>query len=96
MSDRYKLVNGKIKLSSQENSQRDIEEKKWTDGQFDRAIENLRNDRNKLLFETDFYGVSDNKMTEEMTKYRQDLRDITNGLTTVEQVNAVEFPTKPE
>jgi hypothetical protein len=27
--------------------------------------------------------------------YRQDLRDITDGLTTVEDVNAVTFPTKP-
>ena len=30
-----------------------------------------------------------------MTTYRQALRDITNGLTTVEEVNAVEFPEKP-
>jgi hypothetical protein len=30
-----------------------------------------------------------------MRTYRQQLRDITNGLTTVEQVEAVEFPTKP-
>jgi hypothetical protein len=34
-------------------------------------------------------------MTAEQTQYRQDLRDITNGLTTVEQVEAVEFPEKP-
>ena len=27
--------------------------------------------------------------------YRQDLRDITDGLTTVEDVNAVTWPTKP-
>ena len=27
--------------------------------------------------------------------YRQALRDITNGLTTVEDVNAVTFPVKP-
>jgi len=30
-----------------------------------------------------------------MTTYRQALRDITNGLTTVEQVNAITWPTKP-
>jgi hypothetical protein len=30
-----------------------------------------------------------------MKQYRQDLRDITEGLTTEEQVKAVEFPTKP-
>jgi len=30
-----------------------------------------------------------------MKTYRQDLRDITNGLTTVEEVQAVIFPEKP-
>jgi len=30
-----------------------------------------------------------------MTAYRQALRDITEGLLTVEEVNAVVFPTKP-
>ena len=31
-----------------------------------------------------------------MKKYRQDLRDLTNGLTTKAEVDAVTFPTKPE
>ena len=30
-----------------------------------------------------------------MTNYRQELRDITEGLTTTEDVEAVTFPTKP-
>ena len=30
-----------------------------------------------------------------MRTYRQSLRDITNGLTTVEEVEAVTWPTKP-
>jgi hypothetical protein len=30
-----------------------------------------------------------------MSDYRQELRDITENLTTVEQVNAVIFPVKP-
>ena len=34
-------------------------------------------------------------MSDAWKKYRQDLRDITEGLTTEEQVEAVEFPTKP-
>jgi hypothetical protein len=34
-------------------------------------------------------------MTDAQKKYRQDLRDLTNGLDTVEKVNAVTFPTKP-
>ena len=45
--------------------------------------------------ETDFYALSDVTMSSEMETYRQELRDITEGLTTVEDVEAVVFPTKP-
>ena len=55
----------------------------------------LRAKRNKLLQDTDFYGMSDNTMSSEMATYRQALRDITSGITTVEQANAVVFTTKP-
>jgi hypothetical protein len=34
-------------------------------------------------------------MSADMTTYRQELRDLTNGVTTAEQANAVVFPTKP-
>ena len=64
--------------------------------EFDMAMEDLRAKRNKLLADTDYYGISDNTMSSEMQTYRQSLRDLTNGLTTVDQVKAVEFPTKPE
>jgi hypothetical protein len=58
------------------------------------AMETLRAKRNKLLSATDYLALSDNTMTEEVKTYRQALRDITEGLTTVAQVNAVVFPTK--
>ena len=93
---RFKIINGeRIQFTAEEEAQRDQEEANWEAGAFDRAIEQLRKDRNKLLAETDWWGASDNTMTAEQTQYRQDLRDITNGLTTVEQVEAVEFPEKP-
>jgi len=60
------------------------------------ALENLRQKRNFLLQQTDYLALSDQTMTAEMTAYRQALRDITNGLTTVEEVEAVVFPEKPE
>jgi len=63
--------------------------------EFDMAMEDLRAKRNKLLAETDHYALSDQTLSDEMRTYRQSLRDITNGLTTVEKVNAVTFPTKP-
>ena len=62
---------------------------------FNIAMENLRQQRNKLLADTDYLALSDNTMTEEIKTYRQKLRDITEGLTTKEQVEAVVFPTKP-
>ena len=96
MADRYKLVNGeRIKLTAKENAERDAEEKAWADGAFDRAIASLRQDRNRLLAVTDFYALSDVTMSDEMKKYRQDLRDITVGLDTEKKVKAKKFPTKP-
>jgi len=55
----------------------------------------LREKRNQLLAQTDYLALSDQTMSEEMTTYRQALRDITEGLTTVEDVNNVIWPTKP-
>ena len=63
--------------------------------EFDMAMEDLRAKRNKLLQDTDHYALSDQTLSDDMRTYRQSLRDITNGLTTVEDVNAVVFPTKP-
>ena len=62
---------------------------------FENALENLRNKRNLLLAETDYFGNSDVTMSDDMTTYRQNLRDLTNGLTTEADVDAVVFPTKP-
>ena len=93
---RYKLVNGeRIQLTAEEEAQRDQEEADWEAGAFDRAIASLRQDRNNKLAETDFYALSDVTMSDEMKDFRQQLRDITEGLTTEEQVKSVEFPTKP-
>ena len=64
--------------------------------EFDMAMEDLRAKRNKLLADTDYLALSDNTISAEMTTYRQALRDITNGLTTVADVEAVVFPIKPE
>jgi|TARA_R100000278_G_C5408508_1_gene142186 hypothetical protein len=94
---RYKMVNGeRIQLTAEEEAARDAEEQAWSDGAFDRAIADLRQRRNNLLKDTDFYALSDVTMSADMTTYRQDLRDLTNGLSTVADVNAVVYPTKPE
>lgn len=63
--------------------------------ELDVALSDLRIQRDSLLAETDFYALSDVTMSSDMTTYRQNLRDITNGLDTVEKVNNVTWPTKP-
>jgi len=93
---RHHLINGNIvPFTAEEEAARDQEESNWEAGAFNRAMADLRSRRNNKLAETDFYALSDVIMSEEMTTYRQELRDLTNGLSTVEDVNAVVFPTKP-
>ena len=55
-------------------------------------LEKLRTERNKLLTETDHYGLSDQTMTDAMTTYRQSLRDITK---TYSNLDDVVWPEKP-
>jgi hypothetical protein len=92
----HKLVDGvKVVLTDAEIAQRAAEEKAWLAGAFDRSLASLRAKRNSLLAATDYLALSDNTLSAAMTSYRQSLRDLTEGLSTVEQVNSVVFPTKP-
>ena len=63
--------------------------------ELDKALNNVRIKRNSLLAETDYLALSDQTLSSDMTTYRQNLRDITNGLDTVEKCNNVTWPTKP-
>ena len=93
---RHKMVDGvRIPFTAEEEAARDAEEAAWEAGAFDRAMANLRSDRNSRLAITDWYGLSDVSMSAAMTQYRQELRDITANLTTVEHVKAVVWPTEP-
>ena len=93
---RFHNINGnRVQFTAEEETARDAEEAAWEAGAFDRAIAGLRERRNNLLKATDFYALSDVTMSEDMTIYRQELRDLPDGLTTVEEVNTVTWPTKP-
>jgi hypothetical protein len=92
----HKLVDGvKVVLSDAEIAQRQAEEIAWNNGAFDRSLASLRAKRNSLLASTDYLALSDNTLSAAMSSYRQSLRDLTEGLSTVEQVNSVVFPVKP-
>ena len=96
----HKLVNGiKVELTAEEIAQRQAEEQAWLNGAFDRAMADLRQRRNGLLSSSDWTQLPDTTLTTAQKtswmNYRTELRNITNGLTTVEQINAVVFPNKP-
>ena len=67
--------------------------------EFETSLKNLRKDRNKLLADSDWEVTmakeKGTNLSSAFKTWRQDLRDITEGLTTVEEVEGVVFPEKP-
>jgi hypothetical protein len=57
-----------------------------------RQLVELRAERDKKLAETDFHALSDVTMSDEMAAYRQELRDITD---TYSSLDDVVWPEKP-
>ena len=55
--------------------------------------EHMRDERNLLIAETDWWATSDRTMTAEQTAYRQALRDIPDQAGFPEDIT---WPTKPE
>ena len=92
---RYHNINGnKVQFTSAEETARDNEETAWANAAPARALAGLRQRRTSLLSATDFYALSDGTMSEDMTTYRQDLRDLPSGLSTVDDVENATYPTK--
>lgn len=90
---RYHSINGeRVAFTATEEAARDAEEAAWAAGQADRDMESLREKRNQMLAETDWWASSDLTMTDTQTAYRQSLRDITDNATSLDDVV---WPTKP-
>lgn len=88
-----KYVDGVLTdMTAEEIAARQAEETAWTNGANDRAASEVREKRNSLLAETDYFALTDVALSAEMTTYRQALRDITSqsGFPT-----DVTWPTKP-
>ena len=81
-----------VLFTAEEETARDAEEKAWADGANARAFAELRNERNALLAETDFYALSDVTMSSDMGTYRQELRDLPADTSDPTDVT---WPTKP-
>ena len=93
---RYHNINGnRVQFTAEEETARDNEETAFANAAPARALATLRARRNQLLAETDFYGNSDVTMSDDMTTYRQALRDLPAGKDTVDKCNNATWPTKP-
>ena len=93
---RYHNINGvKVQFTAEEETARDNEEAAWTNAAPARALATLRDKRNRLLAETDFYALSDVTLSSDMTTYRQALRDLPAGKDTVSKCENATWPTKP-
>jgi len=93
---RFKVVdNVRIQLTDAEEAELDAQTAAYEAGAFDRLMVDLREKRNSLLSQKDWHGLSDVSMSAAMTQYRQELRDLPSGLTTVEEVKAVVWPSEP-
>ena len=100
-----KLVNGiEMDMTSQEIAQREADIQQYKDNELNLKLDFLRSIRNNFLTETDYLALSDVTMSDDWKTYRQELRDLTNGLDTVAKVetklefedgNYINFPTKP-
>ena len=90
---RYHNIGGtRVQFSDAEETARDAEEKAWDDDANNRAAARVREERNRLLAETDYLALSDVTMSSAWATYRQNLRDIPaqSGFP-----NSVTYPTKP-
>ena len=93
---RFHNINGEnVQFTAEEETARDNEEAAYANAAPARALATLRARRNQLLAETDFWGNSDMTMSDDMTTYRQALRDLPAGKDTVDKCNNATWPTKP-
>ena len=82
---------GRVQFSEAEETARDAEEQAWADGAEARTLADIRRKRDALLLETDWWGASDNTMSDAQTAYRSALRDVPAQ---ADPTN-INWPTKP-
>jgi len=93
---RHHLINGiQVAFTAEEEAARDAEETAFANQAPARALQTLREKRNRLLAETDYLALSDHTLSSDMTTYRQALRDLPTGKDTVAKCENATWPTKP-
>lgn len=88
----------KVIVNGIETDVSDSEHQAWLDTlneDLATLLNRIRQDRNALLQETDWMANSDVTMSDAWKTYRQELRDITEGIDTEAKAKNVVWPTKP-
>ena len=92
---RYKAtLNGLVPFTDEENAEWDALEAAEAAGADTRAAEEVREKRNGLLAETDYFALSDVTLTDAMATYRQALRDLPTH-TNFPNLTDDDWPVKP-
>ena len=90
---RFHQINGElVQFSAEEEIQRDAEIAAWVAGENDRAMAEIRQERNEKLAASDWRGISDNTMSEDWKLFRQQLRDFPG----VVDLENIVWPKEPE
>ena len=92
MARHHCTSDGNIAYTAEEEAAQDIIDKAWEDGADARVMADVRAMRDDLLAATDWWGASDNTMSDAQTAYRQALRDLPAN--TSDPLNP-SWPTKP-
>ena len=90
---RYKMLHGeRVQFTAEEETARDAEEAAAAANADNIAAKHVRQERDRLLAETDYLALSDVTMSDAWKTYRQNLRDIPaqSGFP-----NSFTYPTKP-
>ena len=95
MARYHTTQSGNVAFSSEEEAARDAEEREWANKKTDRDWLAIRNRRNTLLAETDWWASSDLTMSDARKKYRKDLRDLPSTVSDPSTWEDITWPTKP-
>tara|TARA_B100000519_G_scaffold187111_1_gene183614 strand:- start:565 stop:909 length:345 start_codon:yes stop_codon:yes gene_type:complete len=101
-------IQKELDLTPEEIKEHEERKKIWEDGLYNKTLNKLRLVRNDLLFKSDWTDLPNSPLTDEKKlewqNYRNQLRDITEGLNTIKKIETkmkvengkfVNFPTQP-
>ena len=81
-----KFINGvHIDMTTDEQAEYDARQTAWNNASGDRKLTKIKQMRLEKLQETDFYALSDVTMSDAMSTYRQNLRNIPQDYTTEDE-----------